>query len=408
MMQLEDSSWADARREAFITLRDGVNFSHVPARLDVKSKGLVTHFYVTYGIKCSLCLKSGHKRANCPRKTGLQEDKLVLPVEATLHFEYHAGCSTYTCCPQTPTDLTYCCCGDSPTSIKDIQCSAGRPHPQVYPHNERSKNLAPKTSRKKRQGPLSRPPSSKTMPSNNSALSKPAAELSAPIRQTTSTPSSPSAPSPEAKFPVHPQETPTPEPPVPAPSTSQLLPRPEPSLAIIEPTAAPKKETQKKTAPPMSSISMQPLQTSQETKLIGQVKDIFAQMNAESFLSPLYEEIRRFEVVEAVLYPHVMEVLSKTLSKGNKTILCEVYPASTRESCIACGSADLSLAHRYWSCRRIRPVIVEALTIIQRPPDLQSWIFGHDLEENFWPSWQEDPLLVWRRTLSRWWYLPHS
>ncbi|UYV74288.1 hypothetical protein LAZ67_11002873 [Cordylochernes scorpioides] len=82
MMQLEDSCWADARREAFITLRDGVKISHIPARLDVKSKGVVTHFYVTYGIKCSLCHKQGHKRANCPRKTGVQEDKLVLPVEA--------------------------------------------------------------------------------------------------------------------------------------------------------------------------------------------------------------------------------------------------------------------------------------------------------------------------------------
>ncbi|UYV75026.1 hypothetical protein LAZ67_12002139 [Cordylochernes scorpioides] len=38
--------------------------------------------------------------------------------------------------------------------------------------------------------------------------------------------------------------------------------------------------------------------------------------------------------------------------------------------------------HRYWSCRRIRPVILEAFTIIQRPPDLQSWIFGHDLEDD--------------------------
>ncbi|UYV68365.1 hypothetical protein LAZ67_5004094 [Cordylochernes scorpioides] len=96
------------------------------------------------------------------------------------------------------------------------------------------------------------------------------------------------------------------------------------------------------------------------------------------------------------------------------------HPASARESCIACGSGDLSLAHRYWSCRRIRPVIVEAFTIIQRPPDLQSWIFGHDLENNALSIMasaktriykyflalelrgvQKDPLLVWRRTLSR-------
>ncbi|UYV81817.1 hypothetical protein LAZ67_20002582 [Cordylochernes scorpioides] len=96
------------------------------------------------------------------------------------------------------------------------------------------------------------------------------------------------------------------------------------------------------------------------------------------------------------------------------------HPASARESCIACGSGDLSLAHRYWSCNRIRPVILEAFTILQRPPDLQSWIFGHDLEDDALSIMasaktriykhflglemrgvQEDPLLVWRRTLSR-------
>ncbi|UYV65949.1 hypothetical protein LAZ67_3005969, partial [Cordylochernes scorpioides] len=82
MIQLEDSCWADARREAFITLRDGVKLSQIPARLDVKVKGVVTHIYVTYGIKCSLCYKQGHKRANCPRKTRLREDKLVLIVDA--------------------------------------------------------------------------------------------------------------------------------------------------------------------------------------------------------------------------------------------------------------------------------------------------------------------------------------
>ncbi|UYV81189.1 hypothetical protein LAZ67_20000273, partial [Cordylochernes scorpioides] len=95
------------------------------------------------------------------------------------------------------------------------------------------------------------------------------------------------------------------------------------------------------------------------------------------------------------------------------------HPVSARESCIACGSGDLSLAHRYWSCSRIRPVILEAFTILQRPPDLQSWIFGHDLEDDALAIMasaktriykyflglemrgvQEDPLLVWRRTLS--------
>ncbi|UYV71400.1 hypothetical protein LAZ67_8002989 [Cordylochernes scorpioides] len=76
MMEMGDSSWADARRKAFITLNDRVKLSQIPARLDVKSKGMATHVYVTYGIKCSLCNRQGHKRANCPRKTGLQERHL--------------------------------------------------------------------------------------------------------------------------------------------------------------------------------------------------------------------------------------------------------------------------------------------------------------------------------------------
>ncbi|UYV82190.1 hypothetical protein LAZ67_21001302 [Cordylochernes scorpioides] len=81
MMELGVSYWADARREAFITLRDGVKLSHIPARLEIKSKGVTSHVYVTYGIKCSLCYKHGHKRANCPRKTGVQEANLLLHLD---------------------------------------------------------------------------------------------------------------------------------------------------------------------------------------------------------------------------------------------------------------------------------------------------------------------------------------
>ncbi|UYV62235.1 hypothetical protein LAZ67_1008329 [Cordylochernes scorpioides] len=95
------------------------------------------------------------------------------------------------------------------------------------------------------------------------------------------------------------------------------------------------------------------------------------------------------------------------------------HPASAHQSCIACGSGDLSLVHRYWSCRYIRPLIREAFTIIGRPPDLQGWVFGHGLDDDALAilasaktriyrhflgaelrSVQEDPLLVWRRTLS--------
>ncbi|UYV70113.1 hypothetical protein LAZ67_7001837, partial [Cordylochernes scorpioides] len=81
MKELGESYWADARREAFITLRDGVKLSHIPARLDIKSKRVTSHVYVTYGIKCSLCYKHGHKRANCPPKTGVQEANLLLHLD---------------------------------------------------------------------------------------------------------------------------------------------------------------------------------------------------------------------------------------------------------------------------------------------------------------------------------------
>ncbi|UYV75297.1 Transposase [Cordylochernes scorpioides] len=92
------------------------------------------------------------------------------------------------------------------------------------------------------------------------------------------------------------------------------------------------------------------------------------------------------------------------------------HPASAHQSCIACGSGDLSLVHRY--CSYIRPLIREEFTII--PPDLQGWVFGHGLDDDALAilasaktriyrhflgaelrSVQEDPLLVWRRTLSR-------
>ncbi|UYV61177.1 hypothetical protein LAZ67_1003714 [Cordylochernes scorpioides] len=58
------------------------------------------------------------------------------------------------------------------------------------------------------------------------------------------------------------------------------------------------------------------------------------------------------------------------------------HPSSAQQSCIACGSGDLSLVHQYWSCRCIRPLIREAFTIIGRPPDLQGWVFGHGLDDD--------------------------
>ncbi|UYV79795.1 RHOT2 [Cordylochernes scorpioides] len=53
------------------------------------------------------------------------------------------------------------------------------------------------------------------------------------------------------------------------------------------------------------------------------------------------------------------------------------------ETCIACGSSDLTLAHRYWSGSSIRPLIREAFNIIQQPPYLQGyWLFGQGLEDD--------------------------
>ncbi|UYV76479.1 hypothetical protein LAZ67_14000549 [Cordylochernes scorpioides] len=50
--------------------------------------------------------------------------------------------------------------------------------------------------------------------------------------------------------------------------------------------------------------------------------------------------------------------------------------------CQACGSVDCSLDHRYWSCSRIRPLIIEAFSVLRRPPDLRAWIFGFGLEDD--------------------------
>ncbi|UYV68950.1 hypothetical protein LAZ67_6001761 [Cordylochernes scorpioides] len=101
------------------------------------------------------------------------------------------------------------------------------------------------------------------------------------------------------------------------------------------------------------------------------------------------------------------------------------HPASAGPSCPACGSSDGSLGHRYWGCRTIRPLILEAFNIIGRPPDLQAWIFGTGLEQDDISILSsaksrvyrhfiqvgllgsaEDPVIAWHRTLARWGRLP--
>ncbi|UYV63235.1 hypothetical protein LAZ67_2003507, partial [Cordylochernes scorpioides] len=97
------------------------------------------------------------------------------------------------------------------------------------------------------------------------------------------------------------------------------------------------------------------------------------------------------------------------------------HPASSQPVCIACGSSDPSLAHRYWSCSAVRPLIREVFSFIGRPPDLQSWIFAVNLENHaitissaakhaiyvFFVDREMrgiagDPLAIFHQTLQRW------
>ncbi|UYV66826.1 hypothetical protein LAZ67_4003010 [Cordylochernes scorpioides] len=94
------------------------------------------------------------------------------------------------------------------------------------------------------------------------------------------------------------------------------------------------------------------------------------------------------------------------------------HPASTKYQ--ACGSVDRSLDHCYWSCRLIRPLIIEAFSVLGRPPDLRAWIFGSSLEDDDLAilasaksiiyryfvqvgltGGAEDPLIAWERRLTR-------
>ncbi|UYV78021.1 CTSB [Cordylochernes scorpioides] len=54
------------------------------------------------------------------------------------------------------------------------------------------------------------------------------------------------------------------------------------------------------------------------------------------------------------------------------------HPASRRSICAACRSSDGSLAHRYWSCRAVRPLLREVFASCEVPLDLQVWLFGVD------------------------------
>ncbi|UYV82767.1 hypothetical protein LAZ67_22000799 [Cordylochernes scorpioides] len=64
------------------------------------------------------------------------------------------------------------------------------------------------------------------------------------------------------------------------------------------------------------------------------------------------------------------------------TLPYSAHPASARETCIACGSSDLTLAHRYWSCSSIRPLMREAFNMIQQSPDPKGWLFGQELDDD--------------------------
>ncbi|UYV63025.1 hypothetical protein LAZ67_2002879 [Cordylochernes scorpioides] len=55
-----------------------VKETNILARLNIKAKGVTMPVYVPYRILCSLHLRQGHKRANCPQRTG-SENMLLFP-----------------------------------------------------------------------------------------------------------------------------------------------------------------------------------------------------------------------------------------------------------------------------------------------------------------------------------------
>ncbi|UYV75042.1 hypothetical protein LAZ67_12002219 [Cordylochernes scorpioides] len=127
---------------------------------------------------------------------------------------------------------------------------------------------------------------------------------------------------------------------------------------------------------------------------------------------------------ETVQILHAIEDII-LVTRANSTLALHAlphpnHPASTSSSCQGCGSVDRSLNHRYWSCRHIRPLIIDAFSVLRRPPDFWVWIFGSDLEEDdldilasaksiiYWYFVQvgltggtEDPLIAWERRLTR-------
>ncbi|UYV75025.1 hypothetical protein LAZ67_12002136 [Cordylochernes scorpioides] len=300
MIQLEDSSWADARREAFIILRDGMKISHIPARLDVKSKEMVTHFYVTYGIKCSLCHKQGNKRANCPRKTCFQEDKLMLPVEVPA-----ARTKGWTKPPSTSNTMP--AAAPKPADHRPQEplptAAVETAPPPSRASNAQQEDLIlksiPTSSRARCRGLLIQAHALQQLRPLNTSCVIVCPHDADPLPPT---PSSPAAPASVANFPVRPYETPAPELPAPAPSTSQLLSRPEPTSTNTETFAAPEEENQDMT---------------------NQVENIFIELNADSILTPLYDEVDDDEVVAAVIHRSDREALPDALSYENRKIMYE-------------------------------------------------------------------------------------
>ncbi|UYV71000.1 hypothetical protein LAZ67_8001369 [Cordylochernes scorpioides] len=96
---MDGYSWTSGRREAFVFLNEGLKIHQLPARIEIKSKGIITPAYITHNMKCSKCKRQGHRRANfskfVPESTALEADSwkpsIIPMMQPSLHPALHSN-----------------------------------------------------------------------------------------------------------------------------------------------------------------------------------------------------------------------------------------------------------------------------------------------------------------------------